>query len=795
MKRILCIFMLTAALLLAGCGRSSPPEETTGQTTSAKAASAAESTQYIYLSSDPVAVKAYGEGAARAAVAVSPGGMLGMRLWVNAPFTAFSYNVPTWTETGCAVTLSLRRWAGDWESTAASEPIASRRFAELADCADQTLEFPEQPPGEYLFTLSDPLGSAGTWIVSGSASGGYYYRDGLEAKGDLCLSLQLTSTPENPFSEVKSVYDYSVKVVTPEEYVLPDDAAVFTRDAMSDTWVCTDGLGRTLPGNAEAGDPRGDRFVGMFYWSWHNTPGGAAFNNTEFIKEHPELKNDYESPLWPLGVNHYWDEPIFDYYLTTDEWVLRKQAEMLAAAGVDVIFFDNTNGVMTWRESYTKIFKVFAQALEDGVKVPKISFILPFGDAQSSAAQLRELYLDIFRPGKYRELWFYWEGKPLIMSMWRNMKKNSEPDSEIRDFFTFRTPQPVYAPEYTAENSWGWLSVYPQTEYRSGARPDVLEQMTVGVAQNWTLENGLSAMNAEGTVFDRTYTSKGYDTRENAKLYGANFAEQWEYALEKDPEFVFVTGWNEWTAGRYSEWQGTVNAFPDEFNDIASRDIEPTKGDLKDHYYYQLAAYIRRFKGVRALPEASEAKTIDIFSSGDQWSGVLPEYIGYAGNTLARDAVGRGGVRYTDSTGRNDIVSARVAQDEKYLYFLCETASALTPSSDPGWMRLYIDTGAGEGWEGYDYIINKRNPSGTTAYVERFTEGWESEMCGEADISVSGSRLQLRVPRGALGIGAGGFSLNFKWSDNIQTDGDIMDFYVSGDTAPLGRFMFRYESR
>jgi hypothetical protein len=35
-------------------------------------------------------------------------------------------------------------------------------------------------------------------------------------------------------------------------------------------------------------------------------------------------------------------------------------------------------------------------------------------------------------------------------------------------------------------------------------------------------------------------------------------------------------------------------------------------------------------------------------------------------------------------------------------------------------------------------------------------------------------------------------SLDFKWADNIQRPGDIMDFYLSGDVAPEGRFRFRY---
>lgn len=28
------------------------------------------------------------------------------------------------------------------------------------------------------------------------------------------------------------------------------------------------------------------------------------------------------------------------------------------------------------------------------------------------------------------------------------------------------------------------------------------------------------------------------------------------------------------------------------------------------------------------------------------------------------------------------------------------------------------------------------------------------------------------------------------YSDNMQTDGDVLDFYQNGDVAPGGRFMF-----
>jgi hypothetical protein len=33
---------------------------------------------------------------------------------------------------------------------------------------------------------------------------------------------------------------------------------------------------------------------------------------------------------------------------------------------------------------------------------------------------------------------------------------------------------------------------------------------------------------------------------------------------------------------------------------------------------------------------------------------------------------------------------------------------------------------------------------------------------------------------------------DFKWVDNVELPDDLTVFYVDGDTAPLGRFRFRY---
>ncbi len=36
------------------------------------------------------------------------------------------------------------------------------------------------------------------------------------------------------------------------------------------------------------------------------------------------------------------------------------------------------------------------------------------------------------------------------------------------------------------------------------------------------------------------------------------------------------------------------------------------------------------------------------------------------------------------------------------------------------------------------------------------------------------------------------FTVNFKWSDNMQADGDIMDFCTNGDVAPGARYKYSF---
>ncbi len=641
-----------------------------------------------------------------------------------------------------------------------------------------------------------------------------------------------TEAPTTPETE-PATEEVTTEEVTTEEVTTLRELVMETYDPALDNslvdqnathvvdqsqWIVTDGLDRVMSTNTQTGDKREDKIVAIFYWTWHGdfADGQTAYNNQQNIDKLIAMgksERDYVtmsmSELSKLGVKtamgpyHFWDEPVYGYYDGDDEWVIRKQAELLAAADVDVVFFDNTNGTFTWLNTALRVMKVFSEARAQGVDAPDVSFMLPFAASNDTAVQLRQLYANIYEKNLYPEVWFELDGKPMLMAH-KAALSNSSSDQKIANFFTFRANVADYLQQETTANQWGWLSRFPQAYFHNDKGE--IEQITVGTAINHDYVNRVIApMSLGQNVIGRTWTSRGYDTRENALLYGACFAEQWENALSIDPKVVFVTAWNEWVAMRIQDWpaaSGYSNCFVDQYNAEFSRDCEPSNGILKDHYYYQLADYIRQYKGTNPIEKATWEKLIDVNGGYGQWANVGPTYNDYFG-LPDRDADGyrdpETGKRfhYTNDTGRNDIYETKVARDYENIYFMVRTVEDITPYTDAYWMRLYIDMGTSEAdWENYEFILNKANPeSETTATLERFTgNGFETEVVGKVTYAVKGNVMTVCIPKTMLGIPAAelDFEFGFKWTDNTQEDGDIMKWYVNGDVAPVGRFNYCY---
>ena len=787
-----------------------------------------------------VKVKAYGNGNVQHHRILAKTASLGQRVKITAPFKGFAFGLPTWSTTESEATLSAYAWNESYEKTVASEPLATQRFV-CRDNADHWVYFDEEmPAGEYLFLISDVKGTVGCYYCTeNTVSLGYAYLDGrTEQMYDLYLKLSFNKAPEVPFEKCYgSIDEIDGTHLPPEQSVPSADSLINTHNVQPSTWVFTDGLGRESLTNADVGNLKDDKTLAMFYWQWHisfdnNTD---AFNIQNFIEKYPEAKNDVSFAGWNDSSVYYWNEPIYGYYRSDDNWVLRRHAELLANAGVDAVFFDNTNSDYVIRDGYNFIFNGWTEATKSGVNAPKISYCLPFweegGAASNTARQLKALYFDVYRQDMYQDMWFYYEGKPMIMANGEYLDTTDVIQSEIKNFFTFRRSYPWYVDDRAdAERlgTWAWSAASPQPYYykvRSDISKKNVEQISVSVAVNYDyVKKELAPMNGLNIV-GRSYTTDNegrYLDAVNGKntsisetsLYGYHFAEQFEYALSVDPKVIFVTGWNEWTVSRQKNpWMGIENAFGDQFNDEFSRDIEPSKGALKDHYYYQFINFARKFKGAEPIPTPSAKATIDLTAGQEQWAAVEPYYAAYIGNTMDRNTTGRADVKkYRDFSGRNDIIGAKVARDDEFVYFNVECNEDITPYTDKLWMNLYIDVDqTNKGWETFDFVVNKTAASEKTSVLEKFTEGYASEKVADVEYTVDGKFMTVKIAKSDLGLTGDDYTINFAWTDNVhdaddmgaitsdgwvysEFSGDIMDFYLTGDVAPGARFKFSYIS-
>lgn len=554
-------------------------------------------------------------------------------------------------------------------------------------------------------------------------------------------------------------------------------------EVFGDTWTATDALGRKLPGYAECGPQRKDKFVGIFYFIWLGPHGkDGPFDITKIVTEDPT------NPKWgPLNLFHHWSESELGYYLSNDAYVIRKHSRMLVDAGVDTLIFDVTNA-FTYDENYLLICKVFDRIRKEGGKTPQICFITNSYSDQT----VERLYKDFYSRNLYPDLWFRWQGKPLILAAQGNLSQ------EIKDFFTFRQSWAWHDPKGwfgDGKDKWPWLDSTPQAA--GWHVPGVPEEMCVCVAQHPTTNIGRSHQNR-----------KQPDPSNFKSDQGIYFAEQWKHALETDPQFIFITGWNEWVAQRFvSDGNNRMlgkklpkgdTFFVDTYSQEYSRDIEPMMGGHTDNYYYQMIDGIRRFKGVSKPDTPTPARTIKIDGDFAEWDNVRPEFRDHIGDTEHRDSEGWGNAgRYVNNTGRNDFVRSKVTYDARNVYFYIQADEDITPYTDPNWMLLFIDSDcdSSTGWHGYDLLVNKSVVDKDTTTVCRATDGWKWNQIAQISYAVKGNCMEIAVPRSLLGnANKANISFDFHWADNIQKEDDIIEFAVNGDSAPDRRFNYRFSN-
>ncbi|MGC9352409.1 MAG: hypothetical protein ACP5D9_01145 [Mariniphaga sp.] len=559
-------------------------------------------------------------------------------------------------------------------------------------------------------------------------------------------------------------------------------------DSASQPLAGTDELGRRLPLNEDVGSPKSNRQVGIFYFLWQGDKASKTsekyWDLTEIIPAHPEVLENFNDPNWgttSVGGYYFWGKPLYGYYRGDDYWVHLRSMQLLADAQVDFLILDATN-TLIYPEQSEALMQAIEDIMEQGRPAPRIVYYTN----TESGKTMQNIYNTFYRQGSphyHPSTWYYLDGKPLIIGI-----SAEACGKDYESFFTFRESQWPNEPVKT--NGWPWIEFKRPQQVYTNSRGEK-EIINVSVAQHPDVPAGMGGAAFYGNMnnWGRSYRNGAHGNPRKDIFYGYNVQEQWDFALNEDPPFIFITGWNEWIAGRWKSPDGNTkhSFFCDQADPEYSRDIEPTRtAGLNDNYYMQMVANIRKYKGVAPVAKPGKQKTIKEISD---WNDVALAYTDYKGDTKARNHPGAESVpqkMYSNNTGRNDFYVLKVANDITHVYFFAQTSEAITGEHEKNWMNLYIDSDRNfnTGWLGYDFRIAEGNQ-----LLEYSNREWKH--AAAIDLQTDKDNMMYAIPLQLLKL-SGTPNLEFKWSDNMQDESDPLDWYINGDVAPGGRFNFIY---
>lgn len=544
----------------------------------------------------------------------------------------------------------------------------------------------------------------------------------------------------------------------------------------------TDALGRRI--EAARKRPEDAKYVGVFYSVWlgqHRSGQQGIYDIQQLLDTNPSaLKNPDGTPESPLHEFHFWGEPLYGYYSMSDPWIAARHIELLTNAAIDYLCIDATNNVV-YESSTKNVLDALLNFQQQGFNVPKVVFYTN----SYSGITVDKLYDQFYKSGLYETLWFKPGGKPMIIGITEKNGNASDqtkyaqqdrPFTEyikpaMKDYFDVRESQWPNGDYHAYSIPWmSWQ--YPQWNHHGA--------VAVPVAQHSHSVIYASSMDPE--------CSRGYNNRtkevETDWTAGANFETMWDavFASKEKIDNVLVTSFNEWMAIKYANDARDV-FFVDVYNPEFSRDIEMMKGGYNDNFYLQLVRNVRKFKF-----------SDDGDGDGNPRGNVQATYVDFRGDARPRNFSNATGTdTYTDTSNRNDITEINVTHDNEKLYFRIKTDTDITPynGTDLNWMNILIRSTGEKDFAGYHYIIN-RKPGSTHTSIERSVGGYNWVKSGEATYVINGNVMQVAVSLEQLGLTPENCAIEFKVADHVTRYDDIMDYYVTGDSAPLGRLSFSY---
>lgn len=551
-----------------------------------------------------------------------------------------------------------------------------------------------------------------------------------------------------------------------------------------------DEQGRTV---STVSSQRENRDVGIFYFLWIDSASGL-YVNTDILANHGvDTLIRSSSEISPSEQMHWWGEPIYGFYRSSDKWVIRKQMELLTYSGIDFLVFDTTNA-LTYRETYIKVLSVLHEMNEEGWDAPKVAFYTHSKSIQT----INALYQELYQQEIYPDTWYKIDGKPMIigyikaeddMAATGGDYKTKDLSKKLQEFFHIRIAR--WPADPVIENG------FPYTEW-TYPQPVNTNMISVSIATHPRppFSGSLS--------HDLPNWGRGYNvnTKENVSedvMKGTFFQSQWETVFREDPELVFVTGWNEWVAWKLPAiFNDNTWMFVDNVNIEYSRDAEPMRGGYEDAFYIQMMMNIRRYKYNSAENYIADCikKSIDINKDVSQWDEVNAIYRNVNKTNIKRNAFGTtSDIRYKVDAARNNIEYAKVTADKDNIYFLIKCTEDIVIADNPEWMNIFIGLGEApsmnKGWESYEYAIN-RSRDGSYAAIEKLNSDGSGKALANAKYTVSGDSMQIEIARKDIKLNKYS-SFYFKIADNVIGANEIMNYYTSGISFPEGRLSYLYQ--
>ena len=357
--------------------------------------------------------------------------------------------------------------------------------------------------------------------------------------------------------------DYDITYLTAEENLLTDEkrAEAEERFELYRTVVCDtsdveadqSGVGKYAKTDYE------DRLVGIAYSTW--------FERSSKWKE-------------------TWDLPLDGKYLSNDREAIYRHGKMLADAGVDFVFVDWSNNTFYEPEQYNYgmdmiesstdlLFEIWSEI----PNAPKICLFvgpghmlgrdnpLDSGLHQKKVNQVYNTYLNNPEHPEYADMYFRYEGKPLLICYTGTPTEYGANPSWTDERFTVR-----------------WMTGYVGQQSRLLA--DKTDLLSAGFwsweergAQTFTVLNGrveaitcVAASRGDGNI-------PAY-TRQN----GATLKKQFQRANDLGAGVVILPTWNEWILS-------------EQLSVEESKDLEPSE-KLGTFYYDLMTWQIAKYKGI-----------------------------------------------------------------------------------------------------------------------------------------------------------------------------------------------------